>query len=61
MLMLNDELAMNCALGGLKQLYDNGYVLIINNVGYPNPDRSHFALWTYGIAPVIPISTYLTG
>ena len=42
MLMLNDELAMNCALGGLKQLYDNGYVSIINNVGYPNPDRSHF-------------------
>jgi uncharacterized protein (DUF1501 family) len=23
-------------------LYDNGLVNIINNVGYPNPDRSHF-------------------
>ena len=42
MLPLNDELAMNCALGGLKSLYDQGYVSILNNVGYPNPDRSHF-------------------
>ena len=42
MLALNDELAMNCALGGLKNLYDQGYVSILNNVGYPNPDRSHF-------------------
>jgi uncharacterized protein (DUF1501 family) len=42
MLALNDELALNCALGGLRSLYDQGYVSIINNVGYPNPDRSHF-------------------
>ena len=42
MLALNDELAMNCALGGLRSLYDQGYVSVINNVGYPNPDRSHF-------------------
>jgi uncharacterized protein (DUF1501 family) len=42
MLPLNDELAMNCALGGLRALYDKGYVAILNNVGYPNPDRSHF-------------------
>lgn len=42
MLHLNDELAMNCAMDGLKNLYDQGYVAILNNVGYPNPDRSHF-------------------
>ena len=42
MLALNDELAMNCAMGGLKKLYDQGYVSILNNVGYPNPDLSHF-------------------
>ena len=24
------------------KLYDKGYLSIINNVGYPNPDRSHF-------------------
>jgi uncharacterized protein (DUF1501 family) len=42
MLVLNDELAMNCAMGGMKELFDRGYVSILNNVGYPNPDRSHF-------------------
>jgi uncharacterized protein (DUF1501 family) len=42
LLALNDELAMNCAMGGLKNLYDQGYVAVLNNVGYPNPDRSHF-------------------
>ena len=42
MLHLTDELAMNCAMDGLKNLYDQGYVTILNNVGYPNPDRSHF-------------------
>ena len=29
-------------LAPLKNLYDQGYVSIINNVGYPNPNRSHF-------------------
>ncbi len=42
MLMLDDNLAMNCAMCGFKALYDKGYVAILNNVGYPNPDRSHF-------------------
>ena len=26
----------------LKELYDNGLVSIVQGVGYPNPDRSHF-------------------
>jgi uncharacterized protein (DUF1501 family) len=42
LLKLNDELGMNNALYGLKELYDKGMMTIINNVGYPNPDRSHF-------------------
>jgi len=41
-LTLNDELAMHKAMTGLKELYDKGYVSVINNVGYPNPDLSHF-------------------
>jgi uncharacterized protein (DUF1501 family) len=41
-LQLNDELGMNDSMTGLKELYDQGYLTIINNVGYPNPDRSHF-------------------
>jgi len=41
-LRLNDELAFNPAMEKLKGLYDDGKMTIINSVGYPNPDRSHF-------------------
>jgi uncharacterized protein (DUF1501 family) len=37
-----DELGFHKNMGGLKNLYDQGYLSIINNVGYPNPNRSHF-------------------
>ena len=39
---LNGELGFNENLGPLKSLYDEGHLSIINNVGYPNPNRSHF-------------------
>ena len=32
----------NPALGAVKDLYDQGEVAVINGVGYPNPNRSHF-------------------
>ncbi|GAA4280412.1 DUF1501 domain-containing protein [Gaetbulibacter aestuarii] len=41
-LSLNDEIGLNHNLVPLKNLYDQGYLTIINNVGYPNPVRSHF-------------------
>jgi uncharacterized protein (DUF1501 family) len=41
-LSLNDEIGLNPALESLRDLYDDGRVRILNNVGYPNPDRSHF-------------------
>lgn len=41
-LTLNDELAIHQNLKGFKALYDDGALGILNNVGYPNPDRSHF-------------------
>jgi uncharacterized protein (DUF1501 family) len=41
-LAMNDEIGFNPALESLKSLYDDGLVTVINNVGYPNPDRSHF-------------------
>ncbi len=37
-----DELGFNPALEALRPLYDAGEMTIINSVGYPNPDRSHF-------------------
>jgi uncharacterized protein (DUF1501 family) len=41
-LSLTDEAGLHPALTGLKELYDNGSLGILNNVGYPNLDRSHF-------------------
>ena len=41
-LALNDEIGLNPALEALRNLYDDGRIRILNNVGYPNPDRSHF-------------------
>ena len=39
---ITDELGINKNLAPLKHLYDKGYLSVINNVGYPNPIRSHF-------------------
>ena len=41
-LQLTDEAGLNPALPYFKELFDEGSLGIMNNVGYPNPDRSHF-------------------
>src|SRR6201991_5183712 len=41
-LLLTDEVGLNPALTGFKDLYEDGSLGILNSVGYPNPDRSHF-------------------
>ncbi len=41
-LALGDEAGLHPALTSLKNLYDDGGLAILNSVGYPNPDRSHF-------------------
>jgi len=48
---LNDMQGLNPALSALKDIYDQGLMSIINSVGYPNPDRSHFRsmdIWQTG-------------
>jgi uncharacterized protein (DUF1501 family) len=42
LIKITDDLGFNKSLSPLKNLYDQGYLSIINNVGYPNPNRSHF-------------------
>lgn len=37
-----DELGFHPKLKILQQLYDSGDLCVVNNIGYPNPDRSHF-------------------
>ena len=41
-LKLNDELGFNPAMEALRSVFDDGKMCILNSVGYPNPDRSHF-------------------
>ena len=41
-LKVSDSLGFNPSMIGLRNLYNEGMMSIINNVGYPNPDRSHF-------------------
>lgn len=41
-LSMTDEAGLHPGLTSLKALYDEGNLAVLNNVGYPNPDRSHF-------------------
>jgi len=39
---MTDDLGFHSSLAPLRSLFDNGELSILNNVGYPNPVRSHF-------------------
>jgi uncharacterized protein (DUF1501 family) len=41
-LKLSDTLGLNPAMTGFKSLFDAGRLSVVNGVGYPNPNRSHF-------------------
>ena len=41
-LPINDTLGFNPNMSALKGLYDDGKVAVIQGVGYPTPNRSHF-------------------
>ncbi|MBK9269982.1 MAG: DUF1501 domain-containing protein [Saprospiraceae bacterium] len=48
---LRDDLALHPAMTGAKYLYDEGKMKLIQSVGYPNQNRSHFRstdIWTSG-------------
>jgi uncharacterized protein (DUF1501 family) len=45
---LNDDLGLHPSLTGLMRLHENRQLAIVQSVGYPNPNRSHFesmAIW----------------
>ena len=57
-LPIDDELAVNSNAAPFKRLYDEGRMAIIQGIGYPDSNRSHFrgmALtsggWTSGTPP----------
>jgi len=41
-LTLTDEAGIHPALPFFKTLYDRGELAVLNNVGYPDPNKSHF-------------------
>jgi uncharacterized protein (DUF1501 family) len=41
-LKLSDEQGLHPSLTGLRDLFHQGWVTVVQNVGYPDPDRSHF-------------------
>jgi uncharacterized protein (DUF1501 family) len=41
-LKLNGEIGLHPGLAGFKFLYDAGHLSLIQGIGYPNPNRSHF-------------------
>src|SRR5579859_5325969 len=41
-LNLDGEIGFHNALTGFKNLYDAGHLAVVQGVGYPNPNRSHF-------------------
>jgi len=41
-LALSESIGLNPVMTGMKQLWDNKQLAIVQGVGYPNPNRSHF-------------------
>ena len=39
---INGKLGLHPSMGPIKNLYDQGNVAIVNGIGYPKPNRSHF-------------------
>ncbi|OGX83672.1 twin-arginine translocation pathway signal [Hymenobacter glacialis] len=59
-LAMEKDLGLHPALKGLKGLYDQGHLAVLNSVGYPNPDRSHFRsmdIWQSGLSSDQAVST----
>ena len=45
---IDDHVGLHPSLGGLAKLLEDGRLAIVQSVGYPNPNRSHFesmAIW----------------
>jgi uncharacterized protein (DUF1501 family) len=42
LLKVNDEISLHPKMAPFKKLLDDGHAAILQGVGYPNPNRSHF-------------------
>jgi uncharacterized protein (DUF1501 family) len=39
---LDDHIGLNSAMQGFRPMWDQGHLAVVQGVGYPNPERSHF-------------------
>src|SRR5262249_1840097 len=39
---LDDHVGLNSGMQGFRPLWEQGQLTVVQGVGYPNPDRSHF-------------------
>ncbi|MDH3649281.1 MAG: DUF1501 domain-containing protein [Saprospiraceae bacterium] len=42
LLKMSDMMGLHPAMAPLREIYDSGEMTVVNGVGYPNPNRSHF-------------------
>jgi uncharacterized protein (DUF1501 family) len=48
---LNDHVGLNSGMEGFRPLWEKGQLAVVQGVGYPNPERSHFEamdIWQSG-------------
>ena len=61
-LRLTDDIGLHPDLQPLQRLYDRGELAVVQGVGYPNPDRSHFRsmeIWHTAVADEFSSSGWL--
>ena len=61
-LSIDGDIGLNPALTEFKRFWDDGKLAIVEGVGYPNPDLSHFnsmGYWMAGRPNAIPTSGWL--
>ncbi|MBV6478115.1 MAG: hypothetical protein HGGPFJEG_00862 [Ignavibacteria bacterium] len=59
-LKITDEAGLNPEMNMFREIFDKGNLCIVNSVGYPNPDRSHFRsmdIWQSGSSSDEYVST----
>ncbi len=61
-LKLDDHVGLHPALKDLHRLWEEGQVKVVQSVGYPNPNRSHFRsmqIWHAGVLGPAPTAGWL--
>jgi uncharacterized protein (DUF1501 family) len=61
-LRLDDHVGLHSSMKGLHKLWEKGQVRIVQNVCYPNPNRSHFRsmeIWHTGVLGPAPPTGWL--